>query len=104
MTHSVKPFQTPAPCIERADVPLSQLAADVQQLVARQRNCQTLADAAAHTHSPSDLIAYQIDAWLIGHTDSECSTDATYPGWAEHIAAREADNRKARNALKETLS
>lgn len=90
--------------ISDLDVPLPLLRKGVVDLVARQRNCQTLAEAAAHTHSPSDLIAYQIDAWLIGHTDSECSTDATYPGWAEHIAAREADNRKARNALKETLS
>jgi hypothetical protein len=82
--------------ISDLDVPLS----TVQQLVARQRNCQTLADAAAHTHSPSDRIAYAHDAWLLSHPDGACSSDDDYPGFAEYVAAREAANRKIRNTLK----
>lgn len=83
---------TPRP-IRDLDVPLK----TVQALVARQRNCQTLADAAAHTHSPSDRIAYAHDAWLLGHPEA-CSCAADYPGFAEWIAAREAANRQTRNA------
>jgi hypothetical protein len=80
------------------DVPL----ATVQQLVARQRACQTLADAAAHTHSPSDRIAYAHDAWLLSHPEACACTD-DYPGFAEYVAAREAANRKIRNTLKGAL-
>jgi hypothetical protein len=61
--------------ISDLDVPLP----TVQQIVTRQRNCQTLADAAAHTHSPSDRIAYQLDAWLVTHPDAPVSTEADYP-------------------------
>jgi hypothetical protein len=82
------------------DVPLPLLRKEVVDLVARQRNCQTLADAAAHTHSPSDRIAYQLDAWLVSHPDGACATDDDYPGFAEYVAAREAANRKIRNTLK----
>ena len=74
---------TPRP-IRDLDVPL----ATVQQIVARQRNCQTLADAAAHTHSPSDRIAYAHDAWLLSHPDGACATDADYPAWATALAAQ----------------
>jgi hypothetical protein len=73
---------TPRP-ISDLDVPLP----TVQQLVARQRNCQTLADAAAHTHSPSDRIAYAHDAWLLSHPDACACTD-DYPAWAAALAAR----------------
>jgi hypothetical protein len=98
----VKAFQTPAPHITRADRPAADLAADIRAIVARQRDCQTLADAAAHTHSPSDRIAYAHDAWLLSHPDGACATDDDYPGFAEYIAAREAANRKTELALKET--
>jgi hypothetical protein len=84
----VKAFQTPAPHITRADRPVADLAADMQALVARQRNCQTLADAAAHTHSPSDRIAYAHDAWLLSHPDGACATDDDYPVWATALAAQ----------------
>jgi hypothetical protein len=83
----VKAFQTPAPRITRADRPAAELAADMQALVARQRNCQTLADAAAHTHSPSDRIAYAHDAWLLSHPDACACTD-DYPAWAAALAAQ----------------
>jgi hypothetical protein len=70
--------------IRDLDVPLT----TVQQLVARQRNCQTLADAAAHTHSPSDRIAYALDTWLLSHSDGACSTNDDYPAWATALAAQ----------------
>jgi hypothetical protein len=70
--------------IRDLDVPLT----TVQQIVARQRACQTLADAAAHTHSPSDRIAYAHDAWLLSHPDGACSTNDDYPAWATALAAQ----------------
>ncbi|MCZ4509924.1 hypothetical protein O3Q52_17315 [Streptomyces sp. ActVer] len=45
MTFPLKPFQSPPPRIERADVPLSTLQADLRDLVARQ-NEQRAADPA----------------------------------------------------------
>jgi hypothetical protein len=74
---------TPRP-IRDLDVPLT----TVQQIVARQRACQTLADAAAHTHSPSDRIAYALDTWLLSHPDGACSTNDDYPAWAATLAAQ----------------
>lgn len=58
--------------IERLDVPAAQVAAQIA--------CQTLREAAARTHSPSDRIAYALDAYLITHPGT-CSTPDTYPGW-----------------------
>jgi hypothetical protein len=81
MTITPKRFQSPPPRIERADVPLSTLAADLKRLVARQRACQLLADAADHSNSPSDRIAYALDAWLITHPEAPVSTLADYPNW-----------------------
>lgn len=84
MTFTPKSFQSPPPPIERADVPLSTLrermAADVRATVARQR-AQTLTDAAKHSHSPSDRIAYALDAWLITHPEAPVSTIDDYPDW-----------------------
>ncbi|WPO70257.1 hypothetical protein [Streptomyces sp. KN37] len=59
--------------------------------VAAEAACITLRQAAARTHSPSDRIAYALDQQLLIHPEA-CSTDATYPGWAEHIAALQAAN------------
>jgi hypothetical protein len=103
MTFTPKRFQTPLPPITRADVPLSTLAADMKQLVARQRACQTLTDAAEHTHSPSDRIAYELDAWLVTHPDAKVTQLADYPAWAAEMVARETANRAARNALRGIL-
>jgi len=58
--------------------------------------------AAERTNSPSDRIAFYLDAYLV-REQAPVSTDDTYPGWAEHIAALEAANRQARNARMETL-
>lgn len=77
----MKKFQTVPPRPEDADVPLSRLAADVRAIVARQRASQVLADAAAHTLSPSDRLAYALDGWFVGHPEVPLSTAADYPGW-----------------------
>ncbi|MFF7184652.1 hypothetical protein ACFZAR_05335 [Streptomyces sp. NPDC008222] len=68
---------------------------DLQALVARQRetaavdaeNVQTLAAARARTHSPSDQLAYALDAWLVEHHEAPLSTNADYPAWAAALAA-----------------
>jgi hypothetical protein len=52
--------------------------------------------AAAKTHSPSDQIAFRLDAWLVTHPTA-CATSADYPGWAEQFAAI-----KAAHSSKET--
>jgi hypothetical protein len=57
------------------------LEADIRLLVARQRACQLLADAAEHSHSPSDRLAYALDEWLITHPEAPVSTAADYPDW-----------------------
>lgn len=75
----MKPFQTVPPRPEAVDVPLSQLAADVKAIVARQRACQVLTDAAANTCSPSDRLAYALDGWLVRHPEVRVSVDADYP-------------------------
>jgi hypothetical protein len=96
MTFTPKRFQTVAPPITRADVPLSTLAADMKQLVARQRACRLLADAANRSKSPSDRIAYALDAWLVTHPDAKVTQLADYPAWAAEMAARETANRAVR--------
>lgn len=62
------------------DRPAREVAADVKALVARQQ-CQVLADAAKRTASPSDRIAYALDAWFVQHPEAPVSTDADYPTW-----------------------
>lgn len=55
------------------DVPAAEVEANVRVL--------TLAAAAARTHSPSDALAFRMDAWLVTHPDAPVSTGATYPDW-----------------------
>jgi hypothetical protein len=102
MTFTPKRFQSPPPPITRADVPLSTLREQVAAIVAGQRNARLLAEAAEHTHSPSDRLAYQLDAWLVRHPDAPVAQLADYPAWAAEMAARETANRLARAARKET--
>ncbi|RCH70537.1 hypothetical protein DT019_03335 [Streptomyces sp. SDr-06] len=71
---------TPTNPIERLDVPLARLDADVKALVARQRARQVLETALTKTASESDRIAYAGDLFLIAHPEA-CSTDADYPNW-----------------------
>jgi hypothetical protein len=77
---------TPRP-VSELGVPLSRLAADVNAIVARQRACQVLAEAAEHSSSPSDRIAYALDGWLVRHPEAPLSSDADYPGWTPGGAA-----------------
>lgn len=65
------------------------MTTEMQALGARQReaaavdaeNVQTLDAARAHTSSPSDQLAYAMDAWLVTHHDAPLSTNADYPNW-----------------------
>lgn len=70
--------------IRDLDIPLPAVEADACFLQAAER-----------TNSPSDRLAYLLDAELVRHPEV-CATDADYPGWAEHIAALQAANRTTR--------
>ncbi|MFJ5973574.1 hypothetical protein [Streptomyces sp. NPDC093060] len=86
--------------ISALDVPLPVVEAEAERLwQERDRRIAALhfRQAAEHTNSPSDRIAFSHDAWLITHPEA-CATDRDYPGFAEWVAAREADNRRAREA------
>jgi hypothetical protein len=73
--------------LSRLDVPLPVVEADACFLA-----------AAARTHSPSDRLACLLDAKLVHHPEL-LATEADYPEWAaQFAAAREADNRRAREA------
>jgi hypothetical protein len=65
--------------LSRLDVPLAAVEAQSAAVA-------TLADAAAHSHSPSDRLAYALDQWLVTH-DVPLSTDKDYPAWAATLAA-----------------
>ncbi|MFF2502133.1 hypothetical protein ACFVTY_01870 [Streptomyces sp. NPDC058067] len=69
--------------IAALDRPASEVAADVKALITRQR-CQVLADAAKRTASPSDRIAYALDAELLQHPEALAVTVPA--GWDHHIA------------------
>lgn len=53
----------------------------------------TLRIAAARTASPSDHLAYDLDAWLIQHPEAPVSTDQDYPAWAAALAAQPTYHR-----------
>ncbi|MEV6696289.1 hypothetical protein AB0M68_03875 [Streptomyces sp. NPDC051453] len=59
--------------IDAVDVPLAQVSAMAILLQAEQR-----------THSPSDLLAYRLDEWLVTHPDAAKAEPV--PGWDHHIA------------------
>ncbi|MWA08838.1 hypothetical protein [Streptomyces sp. BA2] len=80
---------TPHRDIAALDVPADTVAAEAA--------CITLRQAATATHSESDRLAYALDQRLVAHMDEE-PTDATYPGWAEHIAALAASNKRHQEA------
>ena len=67
--------------IRHLEVPQVQLAAAVRQLAA----LRTLLAARDHAASPSDQIAYSLDADLITG-DVAVSVDADYPEWAAALA------------------
>lgn len=70
--------------IDAVDVPLPVVEADACFLA-----------AAARATDPKDRMVYLLDAKLL-HPTAPLATDADYPGFAEWVAAREADNRRAR--------
>lgn len=70
--------------IAALDVPLPEVEADACFLA-----------AAARATDPKDQLVYRLDAKLL-HPTVPLSVDDDYPGFAEWIAAREADNRRAR--------
>ncbi|MFJ9037897.1 hypothetical protein ACIRF8_15055 [Streptomyces sp. NPDC102406] len=63
----------------RWDRPAAEVEADVRRL--------TLVAAEARTHSPSDLLAWRLDEWLVTHPDAPVSTAADYPNWTPGGAA-----------------
>lgn len=67
--------------IAALDVPAVQVAAET-----------VLIEAAAHTHSPSDRLAYALDRFLVTHPEAPVSTDADYPDWGTALAAMVAKN------------
>ncbi|MFD7185544.1 hypothetical protein ACFV90_36980 [Streptomyces sp. NPDC059904] len=62
--------------IDAVDVRAEQVSAMAILLQAEQR-----------THSPSDLLAYRIDEYLVTHPDAPVSTAADYPTWTPGGAA-----------------
>ncbi|MET7923149.1 hypothetical protein ABZT43_03970 [Streptomyces sp. NPDC005349] len=56
--------------IDAVDVPLAELSAMAILRQAEQR-----------THSPSDLLAYRLDEYLVTHPGAAVSTAADYPTW-----------------------
>ena len=84
--------------LSRLDVPLPVVEAEVERLWAeRQRRIAALQfrQAAGRTTDPTEQLVSRLDAKLGRHPEL-LTTDQDYPGWAELIAAREADNRRAR--------
>jgi hypothetical protein len=74
--------------IDALDVPLAEVQAEACFLA-----------AAARATDPKDQLVYRLDAKLL-HPTAPLATDADYPGFAEWVAAREADNRRARKATR----
>lgn len=75
---------TPLHDIAALDVPLPVVEAEICFLQAAER-----------THSPSDRIAFALDAWLVTHPKAPVSRDADYDGWSEWIAARQDEMNRA---------
>lgn len=60
-----------------------------------------LRSAMAHTHSPSDALAYALDLRLMAHPES-CTTESSDPEWDAWLAARIAEHKAAWNAAHNT--
>ncbi|MEV8548378.1 hypothetical protein AB0L04_00785 [Streptomyces glaucescens] len=78
--------------LSRLDVPLPVVEADACFLA-----------AAARATDPKDRLVYLLDAKLL-HPTAPLATDDDYPGFAEWVAAREADNRRARKDRKQVAA
>jgi hypothetical protein len=60
--------------LSRLGVPLAAIKAQIAAVA-------TLHNAAAHSHSPSDRLAYALDERLVTHPDAPVSSSADYPNW-----------------------
>ncbi|MFF1544142.1 hypothetical protein [Streptomyces sp. NPDC058291] len=75
--------------LSRLDTPLPVVEADVA--------AAQFEWAAAHTASPSEQIAYRLDAWLVKHPDA-CATADDYPDWPAQFAAIKAAHSSPQEA------
>lgn len=76
--------------ISALDVPLSEVQAEAERLWAeRDRRVAALnfRHAAERTNSPSDRLAFYLDARLV-RDQAPVSVDADYPEWAAELATR----------------
>jgi hypothetical protein len=73
--------------IAALDVPLPELEAYLA--------AASFWNAFRRTQDPREQAVYVLDAWLATHPAAPVSTNADYPGWAEHIAALQTANRNA---------
>ena len=65
------------------------LLSNLRTWPARHRAVVVVRKAAARTHSPSDRIAYALDARMVAHPEVHLATDADYgTEWAAWLAAR----------------
>ena len=88
--------------LSRLDVPLPEVQAETARLwTMRDRRLAALRfhQAAGRTTDPKEQLVYRLDAKLIRHPEL-LATDDSYPGFAEWVAAREADNRRARESVR----
>lgn len=82
---------TPTNPIERLDVPV----AEVEAQAALRAQEAVLEAALAAAGDESDRIAYAGDLFLVAHPEA-CTSDATYPGWAERLAEQIAKSDSTR--------
>ena len=86
--------------IAALDVPLPVVEAEAERLgQERDRRIAALRfrQAAGRTTDAKEQLVYRLDAKLVRHPEL-LATDDSYPGFADWVAAREADNRRAREA------
>ncbi|MEV5939893.1 hypothetical protein [Streptomyces sp. NPDC051994] len=83
---------TPTNPIERLDVPTSRLTADVKALLARQR---LAVGRAAEAHHLIDPLDHDFERLAVEHPEA-CTTDASYPGWADCLAELVAKSEATR--------
>ncbi|MFI6103218.1 hypothetical protein [Streptomyces sp. NPDC051310] len=75
--------------LSRLDVPAERVAAEA-----------LLRDARAHSHSPSDRIAYALDVYLVTHPDAPVSTESGDPEWDAWLAHRIDECKATRSAAR----
>jgi len=72
--------------VDRMDVPLPVLQAELA--------AYRFEKAAERTASPSEQLAFRLDAWLVTHPEA-CATAADYPDWPAQFAAIQAAHASA---------